>query len=86
MLVWTEQLGGQFTPPNVVRVCVCVWFHQESDSEWQPRESHSWAVRPPQTDGVTRGGAALDTKEPWAEMTRVGQGASGSPDILLSLS
>ncbi|EDL10496.1 mCG1044744, partial [Mus musculus] len=30
-------------------------------------------------------GAALDTKEPGAEMTRVGPGASGSPDILLSL-
>lgn len=84
MRVKTEQLGGQFTPPNVVRVCG--WFHQDSDSEWQPRESHSWAVRPPQTDGVTRGGgAALDTKEPGAEMTRVGLGASGSPDILLSL-
>ena len=30
----------------------CGWFQRESDSEWQPRESHSWAARPPQTDGV----------------------------------
>ena len=48
----------------------CGWFQRESDSEWQPRESHSWAARPPQTDGVMGGGGgggALDTKEPRAE-------------------
>lgn len=60
-----EQLGGQFTPLNVVRVWVV--SARVSDSEWQPRESHSWAARPPQTDRVMGGGGALDTKEPRAE-------------------
>lgn len=49
-----EQLGGQFTLPNVVRVWVV--SARVSDSEWQPRESHSWATPPPQIDGVMGGG------------------------------
>lgn len=38
----------------------------------------------PRLTGSRGRGAALDTKEPGAEMLRVGPGASGSPDTLLS--
>lgn len=46
-----EQLGWAVHAPQCGQG-VGGFCERVSDSEWQPRESHSWAARPPQTDWV----------------------------------
>ena len=55
----------------------CGWFQRESDSEWQPRESHSWAARPPQTDGVMAGVGAHLTQKSLEQRRDKGGGVGG---------